>query len=94
MVDGTLPHDIIANFKSTTVMIHPANKGTGIIAGGAIRKLVFVSGLKDVIIKRFGGNNPVTNVRAAIKALGLLKNTSSPFLKTKSAKLETEVTTV
>lgn len=92
IVDGTLPHDITANFKATSVMIHPANEGTGIIAGGAIRKLVFVSGLKDVIIKRFGGNNPVTNVRAAIKALALLKKADSPFLKAKTAKVETETT--
>lgn len=92
IVDGTLPHDITANFKATTVMIHPANEGTGIIAGGAIRKLVFVSGLKDVIIKRFGGNNPVTNVRAAVKALSLLKKADSPFLKAKTAKVETETT--
>lgn len=66
-------------------MIHPANEGTGIIAGGAIRKLVFVSGLKDVIIKRYGGNNPMTNVRAAIKAFSLLKKADSPFLKPKTA---------
>lgn len=92
IVDGTLPHDITANFKATTVMVHPASEGTGIIAGGAIRKLVFVSGLKDVIVKRYGGNNPLTNVRAAIKALSLLKKADSPFLKPKTAKVETETT--
>lgn len=93
IVDGTLPHDVTANFKATTVMIHPANEGTGIIAGGAIRKLVFVSGLKDVIIKRYGGNNPMTNVRAAIKAFSLLKKADSPFLKPKTApKADTETT--
>jgi len=92
IVDGTLPHDITANFKATTVMVHPASEGTGIIAGGAIRKLVFVSGLKDVIVKRYGGNNPLTNVRAAFKALSLLKKADSPFLKPKAAKVETETT--
>ncbi len=88
IVDGTLPHDITANFKATTVMVHPASVGTGIIAGGAIRKLIFVSGLKDVIVKRYGGNNPLTNVRAALKALSLIKKTDSPFLKSKVAKVE------
>jgi small subunit ribosomal protein S5 len=88
IVNGTLPHDVTSNFKATTVMVHPASDGTGIIAGGAIRKLIFVSGLKDVIVKRFGGNNPLTNVRAAVKALSLIKKADSPFLKSKVAKVE------
>ena len=93
IVNGTIPHDFTASFKATSVFIHPANEGTGIIAGGAIRKLIFVSGLKDVIVKRFGGTNALTNVRAAIKALGSLKKAESPFLKAKATP-ETETKTV
>ncbi len=77
--NGTIPHGVTANFKSTTVMIHPASEGTGIIAGGAIRKLAFVSGLKDVIIKRHGGTNPLTNIRAICRALQSIKPSSAGF---------------
>lgn len=73
IVAGTVPHDVKANFKATSVLVHQASEGTGIIAGGAIRKLMFVSGLKDVLAKRFGGRNQMTNVRAALKALSALK---------------------
>ncbi len=73
IVAGSVPHDVKANFKATSVLLHPASEGTGVIAGGAIRKLLFVSGLKDVLAKRFGGRNQMTNVRAAIKALAALK---------------------
>jgi small subunit ribosomal protein S5 len=78
---NTLPHDVVANYKATSVMLHPAYEGTGIIAGGAIRKLMFVSGLKDVIAKRQGGGNPLTNVRATLKALSKIKSgANNPFL--------------
>lgn len=80
IVDGTVPHDYKASYKATSVLVHPASEGTGIIAGGSIRKLIFVSGLKDVIVKRFGGTNALTNVRAALRALSHLKKAESPFL--------------
>lgn len=83
IVAGTVPHDVKANFKATSVLVHQASEGTGIIAGGAIRKLIAVSGLKDVLAKRFGGRNQLTNVRAAIKALSSLKapGTTASFMK-------------
>lgn len=78
---NTLPHDVVANYKATSVFLHPAHEGTGIIAGGAIRKLMFVSGLKDVIAKRQGGGNSLTSIRATLKALSMIKNAASnPFL--------------
>ncbi len=83
IVNNTIPHQITANYKSTTMFFHPAVEGTGIIAGGAIRKLMFVSGLKDVIAKRYGAANPLTNVRAALKALGGLKATDTAGFSTK-----------
>jgi small subunit ribosomal protein S5 len=94
IVNGTLPHEVTANFKATSVLIHPAAQGTGIIAGGSIRKLAFVSGLQDVIIKRRGGTNALTNVRAALKAFAALKKTGSEFLKSPvvEAPVETKTT--
>lgn len=83
IVAGSVPHEVKANFKATSVLLHPASEGTGVIAGGAIRKLLFVSGLKDVLAKRFGGRNQMTNVRAAIKALAALKplGATTSFIK-------------
>lgn len=83
IVSGSVPHEVKANFKATSVLLHPASEGTGVIAGGAIRKLLFVSGLKDVLAKRFGGRNQMTNVRAAIKALAALKplGATTSFIK-------------
>ena len=75
--NGSIPHDVKSNFKATSILLHQAAEGTGIIAGGAVRKLMFVSGLKDVIAKRFGGTNQLTNVRAAVKALAMLKSSNA-----------------
>ncbi|MDD2487505.1 MAG: 30S ribosomal protein S5 [Candidatus Gracilibacteria bacterium] len=71
--NGTIAHDITANFKAASIMLHPASPGTGIIAGGAVRKLISVSGIKDILAKRYGSTNPITNARATIKALSMLK---------------------
>lgn len=73
IVNGTIPHDISVNFKSSSLYIHPAHPGTGIIAGGAVRKIFAVSGIKDVIAKQHGAPNKITNARVTIKALASLK---------------------
>jgi small subunit ribosomal protein S5 len=90
--NGTIPHGVTENFKATTVMIHPASEGTGIIAGGAIRKLAFVSGLKDIIIKRYGGTNPLTNIRAIFRAFAALKPSSAGFAGRKAPVVTEEIT--
>ncbi len=63
----------MAEFKSSSLYLHPAHTGTGIIAGGAIRKIFAVSGIKDVIAKQHGAPNKITNARVALKALSSLK---------------------
>ena len=73
IVNGTIPHEITANFKATSIFLHPAVDGTGLIAGGSIRKILAVSGLKDIIAKRHGGRNQLTNVNATLRALKALK---------------------
>lgn len=73
IVNGTIPHDVAAEFKASGLYIHPAHPGTGIIAGGAVRKIFAVSGIKDVIAKQHGAPNDITNARVTIKALSLLK---------------------
>jgi small subunit ribosomal protein S5 len=81
IINGTVPYDVSANFKAATVLLHPAHEGFGIVAGGSIRKLLQVSGIRDVLAKCHGCNNPITNVRAALKALGQLVAPKNSFLK-------------
>lgn len=76
IVNGTIAHDVSVNFKASSLFLHPAHPGTGIIAGGAVRKICSVSGLKDVIAKQHGGSNPITNARVAMRAFASLKPVS------------------
>ncbi len=73
MVEGTVPYNLEAKFKAAKVMVHPASKGTGIIAGGAVRKVLMVAGYKDILAKRYGSTNLINNARATIKALTSFK---------------------
>jgi len=74
IVDWTIAHNVTADFKSASIMLHPASQGTWIIAWWAVRKIISVSWIKDIIGKRYGCNNQITNARATIKALALIKN--------------------
>lgn len=73
IVDGTVPYNIDSKYKAAKVMVHPASKGTGIIAGGAMRKVLMVAGYKDVLAKRYGSTNLINNARATINALSSFK---------------------
>lgn len=73
IVEWTIAHNVTADFKSASVMLHPASQGTWIIAGWAVRKIISVSWIRDIIGKRYGCNNAITNARATIKALSLIK---------------------
>ena len=73
IVDGTVPYNIDSKYKAAKVMVHPASKGTGIIAGGAMRKVLMVAGYKDVLAKRYGSTNLINNARATITALSSFK---------------------
>ncbi len=71
--NGTVPYDVKVKNKSAVVMVHPATEGTGLIAGGAARKVLAVAGYTDVLAKRYGSNNLINNARATIKALSSFK---------------------
>ncbi|MDD3145282.1 MAG: 30S ribosomal protein S5 [Candidatus Gracilibacteria bacterium] len=71
--NGTVPYNVEAKFKAAKIMVHPASVGTGIIAGGAVRKVLAASGYTDVLAKRYGSTNLINNAKATIKALTSFK---------------------
>jgi small subunit ribosomal protein S5 len=70
---GTIPHTIQVKFKAAKVFLKPASEGTGIIAGGAVRKMLDLAGVKNVLSKSLGSNNKLNTTKATFKALSQLR---------------------
>ena len=69
MKNGTIPHEMVGKFKSSSVLLKPACPGTGIIAGGAVRAVMDAAGVTDVISKSLGSSTSVNVVRATFDAI-------------------------
>jgi len=69
MKNGTIPHEMVGKFKSSSVLLKPACPGTGIIAGGAVRAVMDAAGVTDVISKSLGSSTSVNVVRATFDAV-------------------------
>lgn len=75
--DTTIPHRIIGRFGSGSVIMNPAMKGTGLIAGGAVRVVLYMAGIHDIVAKAIGSHNPYNTAKATIDALLKLKDPDS-----------------
>ncbi|NSW54900.1 MAG: 30S ribosomal protein S5 [Armatimonadetes bacterium] len=74
-LDGyTIPHEVQAEVGGAVILLRPASRGTGIIAGGAVRQIIEVSGIRDVLTKSLGSGNVMNRAKACFKALQLLRD--------------------
>lgn len=73
ITNGTIPHIIEVKFKAARILLRPGKSGSGLIAGGPVRAVVEVAGVKDIASKIIGTKNKSLNVWAAFKALTMLK---------------------
>lgn len=69
----TIAHDVEHKYKASRIVLRPASEGTGTIAGGAARPVIELAGIKDIIAKSIGSNNPNNLVRCTIDALTRIK---------------------
>src|SRR5204863_7830087 len=74
MIGTTIPHEVREEYAAARVMLKPASKGTGVIAGGAVRAVVEAAGIHDILSKVHGSTNPVNVTRATVEALRSLRS--------------------
>src|SRR5690606_6546874 len=87
----TIPHAIRVKYKAAEMIILPASPGTGVIAGGSLRKILHLAGIKNILSKSLGSRNALVTAQASIKALRELRPVRENHQPKTEAKVETKV---
>ena len=86
MRNTTIPHEVLGKFESSSVMLKPASEGTGVIAGGAVRAVMELAGVRDVLTKALGSTTAVNLVQATVDGLKQLR-TKADIEQTRGVKI-------
>jgi small subunit ribosomal protein S5 len=92
IVEGTLPYEVLGHFGAGRVLLKPASKGSGIIAGGPVRAVMEAAGVQNILSKALGTNNPVNVLKATMSGLCSLRTAEEVSrLRGKQVKLSPSV---